>query len=93
MIRLTRKDRDLKGASFLYTSERCKKASKIHLDYTLKFYEGNTYNHNESKPYYCKKVLGGPSDRYALFNKDSITVQIGDDYYKKKLYGTTTVRL
>jgi len=88
MIRLTRKDRDLKGSSFLYTSERCKKTSKIHLDYTLKYLDGKSLSHYETIPFYCKKTLTNPSDRYGLFNKDSISVEISDDYYvKSTLWG------
>lgn len=83
MIRLTRHDRDSLGTSYLYTSDKCKKTSEVHLDYTLKFLNGSTLSHDESIPFYKNYVLTYPSDRYALFNKDSIKVQISDDYYKK----------
>jgi hypothetical protein len=83
MIRLTRKDRDLKGASFLYTSEKCKKASKIHLDYTVKYLNDETYSHNETIPFYGKKVLRSPSDRYSVFDKDSVSIKVMDDFNKK----------
>lgn len=86
MIRLTRKDRDLKGSSFLYTSERCKKVSKIHLDYSLKYLNKYTYSHDETIPFYCKKVLKSPSDRYDLFNKDSVSVKITEYYEKRTIW-------
>lgn len=82
MIRLIRKDRDLKGAQYLYTSEKCKKTSEIHLSYALKFLNSETFSHDESVPFYNKKVLTKPADRYALFNKDSIIVSFGGDYLK-----------
>jgi hypothetical protein len=83
MIQLTRNDRDSFGTSYLYTSDKCKKTSEVHLAYTLKFLNGSTLSHNESIPFHKNYVLTYPSDRYALFNKDSIKVQIGNDYYKK----------
>jgi len=86
MIRLTRKDRDLKGASFLYTSERCKKVSKIHLDYSLKYLNKFTYSHDETIPFYGKKVLKSPSDRYNLFNKDSVSIKITEYYEKRTIW-------
>ena len=49
MIKLIRKDRDLKGSSFLHISKRCKKASKNQLNYTLKYQEANIYSHCLSK--------------------------------------------
>ena len=82
MIRLIRKDRDLKGAQYLYTSEKCKKTSEIHLSYALKYFINETFSHDETIPFYNKKVLTKPSDRYALFNKDSILVSFGGDYLK-----------
>lgn len=90
MIRLTRKDRDLKGSSFLYTSERCKKASKIHLDYVLKYLNKYTYSHNETIPLYTNKVLKSPSDRYALFNKDSVSIKITEYYEKITIWDYST---
>jgi len=83
MIQLIRKDRELKGTTYLYTSERCKKVSKIHLDYTMKYLNADTYSHNETIPFYSKKVLRYPSDRYSLFNKDSVTIKVMDDDYQK----------
>lgn len=83
MIQLTRHDRDSLGTSYLYTSDKCKKTSEVHLAYTLKYLNGSTLSHNESIPFYKNYVLTYPSDRYALFNKDSIIVKISDDYYKK----------
>jgi len=83
MIQLTRKDRDLKGVSFLYKSDRCKKVSKIHLDYTVKYLNDETYSHNETIPFYGKKVLRSPSDRYSVFDKDSVSIKVMDDFYKK----------
>lgn len=83
MIQLIRKDRGLKGTTYLYTSERCKKVSKIHLDYTLKYLNPDTYSHDETIPFYSKKVLRSPSNRYSLFNSDSVTIKVMDDYYKK----------
>ena len=74
MIQLIRKDRGLKGTTYLYTSERCKKASKIHLDYTLKYLNADTYSHYETIPFYSKKVLRSPSDRYSLFDKSNSLV-------------------
>jgi hypothetical protein len=83
MIQLIRNERNTLGRTYLYTSERCKKVSKIHLDYTMKFLTGKTYSHDETIPFYSKKVLESPSDRYALFNKDSVSVEIADNFYQK----------
>lgn len=83
LIQLIRKERNTLGRTYLYTSDRCKKVSKIHLDYTLKYLDGKTYSHDETIPFYSKKVLESPSDRYALFNKDSITIKTMDNFYQK----------
>ena len=84
MIRLIRKDRDLSGALYLYTSEKCKKTSEIHLSYALKYFNNETFSHDETIPFYNKKVLTKPADRYALFNKDSIMVDKGGNYLKNE---------
>ena len=74
------------GTSKRYLSKYCKQASKIHLDYLLKY--GFSEGHYESKINVGNKVLNKPNDRYNYFNKDSVKYYDNDyvGYYKPYNY-------
>ena len=74
------------GTSKRYLSKYCKQASKIHLDYLLKY--GFSEGHYETKINVGNKVLNKPIDRYNYFNRDSAKYYDNDyvGYYKPYKY-------
>lgn len=74
------------GSDKRYLSNYCKQASKIHLNYIVKY--GFSEGHYETKINVGNKVLNKPIDRYNYFNRDSVKYYDNDyvGYYKPYKY-------